>query len=376
MIMSDPAYVVGAPNSANAILTDDDFGPEVVVFADDFETDTSANWVVRAGAQNNVEDYHAVFGYDYGQRGIPAAPGSATTLGLIVTANKKDATVSAAGVNLYPLGQSLSGDYALRFRMYIEGVIGAGTTEHIIFGINHSGTKTNWAIRATTGSGFNAATPGNGDGIWFNIVADSSGFPGGNDFGAFTSVSAPPTILASRTASSLTQVFKAPPYRFAGTPTSIASSARQVWVDMEVRQVGGLVTLLVNNTPVFQFANSTAFSSGTFMLGYNDAFGSIGGGTVNTGPDIVNVTSGFVVFDNVRVVRAGLPRISQTQITGGNVQLDFADSTYGPFSLQSAAVVTGPYTNVNATLTTNGPGSYRFNLPYGAEPQRYYRIQR
>ncbi|MDW8309304.1 MAG: hypothetical protein RMK20_08010, partial [Verrucomicrobiales bacterium] len=257
-------------------------------------------------------------------------------------------------------------------------VNGAATTEHVIFGINHSGTKTNWATRSTTGTGFGASAPGNGDGIWFNIVADSSGFPGGGDYGAFVSTSWPPTILASRTAATLTQVFKAPPYRFAGTPTSLLSLGRQQWVDVEVQQLGNIITLLVNNTPILQFTNTTAFTSGNIMLGYNDGFASIGGGTGNTGPDIANVTlGGWVLYDNVRVVKAGLPQITHAQISGGNVEISFTDSTYGPFQLLEATVVSGPYTtNLSAVVTTNAPGAYKFTVPYVGGFQRYFRVQR
>lgn len=378
-IVPQPEYVVGSPSAATAYIVDDDIGEEIVLFADDFDTDTSANWIVRAGAVNNVEDYHAVFNYDYAAtKFIPPAPGSSSTLGLIVTANKKDETLAAAGVNLYPAGQTFSGDYALKFNMYIEGLNGAGTTEHVIFGINHSGTRTNYASRATSGTGFAANTPGGGDGIWFNVVADSSNFPGGNDFGAFTSVNSPPTILASATAPSQTQIFKAPPYRFAGTPASFLPQARQVWLDVEVRHAGGMVTLLINNSQILQFANNTGFNSGTIMLGYNDAFGSVGGGAANTGPDISNVVlGGYVVYDNVRVVRAGLPQISQTRIVGGNVEIDFNDSSHGPFTLRAASVVTGPYNVIGATIITNNPGSYRAVTPYNpANPIQFYRVQR
>lgn len=376
-IVPDPAYVVGSPNSATAFLLDNERGPEIVLFADNFETDTSANWNIRWAAANNVLDYHAVFNYDYSAKNIPAPPGNSTQRGVIVTVNKRDTTTSAAGVNLYPVGQNFSGDYALRFRMFLEGVNGAATTEHVIFGINHSGTKTNWATRVTTGSGFGASAPGNGDGIWFNMVADSSGFPGGGDWGAFVSTSWPPTVLASRTAASLAPVFKAPPYRFAGTTASFTPATRQVWVDVEVAQVGNVITLLVNGNTILQFTNTTGFTNGTIMLGYNDGFASIGGGTGNTGPDISSISSGFVVFDDVRVVTAGLPKITHAQISGGNVLISFTDSTYGPFQLLEAPLVTGTYSpNLGAVLTTNEPGAYQFSVPYTSAGQRYYRVQR
>ncbi|MDW8310419.1 MAG: Calx-beta domain-containing protein, partial [Verrucomicrobiales bacterium] len=121
-VVPDPNYVLGSPSSTIAFLPDDDYGPEIVLFSDDFETDTTPNWTVRWAAGNNVLDYHAVFNYDYSAKSVPPTPGSTTTRGLIVSANKRDTTTAAAAVNLYPTGQSFSGDYALRFRMYLEGV--------------------------------------------------------------------------------------------------------------------------------------------------------------------------------------------------------------------------------------------------------------
>ena len=38
---------------------------ETVLFEDNFETDTSANWTVNGTAQDGVEDHLAIFGYDY-----------------------------------------------------------------------------------------------------------------------------------------------------------------------------------------------------------------------------------------------------------------------------------------------------------------------
>lgn len=370
-------FVVGSPGSASVTLVDDDFAPELVLFSDDFDTDTSANWTTRAGAVNGVEDYHAVFNYDYAGKGIPPAPGGFTTWGLIATANKRDTNAFAAGVNLYPSSQNFSGNYALRFQMFIEGVSGAATTEHVLFGINHSGNNVNYASRVTTGTGFADNSPGGGDGIWFNIVADNSDFPGGGGYGAIVSVGTPPTVLASRSIATTADIFKAPPYRFTGTPASFSSLNRKVWVDVEVKQVDDVITLLVNNSEILSFTNTTSFKSGKVMLGYNDAFGSVGGGNANTSESIDQVQSGFVVFDNVRVIRVGPPHVSRVQITGGNVVIDFSDSSAGPWTVRAANSVTGTYDPVAATITTLSPGSYRATVPYNpAQPQRYFRIQR
>jgi hypothetical protein len=371
--------LIGSSSNAVATLIDDEFGPEAVIFSDNFETNTSSNWTVRAGAANGVADYVAAFNYDYSaNKFIPLAPGSTTGLGFIATANKMDDVASAAGVNFYPTAQTFSGDYALRFQMYIEGVVGAGTTEHIVFGINHSGTKTNFALRSTTAaSGFLASTPSGGDGLWFNVVEDSSGFAGGSDYGAFVSVSAPPTILASRTASSLVNVFPAPPYRFAGTPASLLSSGSPNWVDVEVRQVSGVVTLSINKSDILSFTNNTGFNSGTIMLGYNDAFGSIGGGLGNIGPTFDSIFSGFVVFDNVRVISLAPLRISKTEVSGGNLVIEFRDSAPGTFSVLQANVVTGPYNTISAQINEVSPGVYQAIVPFSiGNPQAFYRIEK
>lgn len=375
-IVPDAAYIVGSPGSAPLTIVDDELGLETVLFSDNFETDTSANWIKQSGAANGVADDVVNFNYDYSSKGIPAAPGGSTTLGLRVSANKQDTVLSAAGVNLYPSGVSVSNDFALRFQMFIEGISGAGTTEHILFGINHSGTKTNWAFRATTGTGFNAATPGNGDGIWFNVVEDASGFPGGNDYGAFTSVTAPPTIRASRTAASLTQTFKAPPYRFSGSPASFTPTPRQEWVDVEVRQVGGVITHLINNTPILLFTNTTGFASGNIMIGYNDAFGSIGGGNANTIEVGGDILSGFVIYDNVRVVSLAL-RITSIKILAGHVQIEFTDDSMsgGPYALRKSSAVTGPYAPDVASLTALGGGMYRFTTTQSG-PIQFYQVSR
>ena len=290
---------------------------------------------------------------------------------MLVSVNKGDATAAAAGVNLYPNGQSFSGNYALRFNMYIEGVNGASTTEHVTFGINHSGSRTNWGTRSTTGVGITG--PAGGDGLWMNVGEDAAAFPGGNDYGLF-SYSTPtslPTVLASRLSTAVAGAFKSSSYRFAGTPTSFSPTPLQTWVDVEVRHETNVVTLLINNTQILSYTNTTPFTSGNIMLGYNDAFGSIGAGTNNNDLHL----GGFVLYDNLRVVSIGRPRITDTRIVGPNVELSFSDSTFGPFNVQASTLVTGTYANVAATLVTNSPGSYKATVPF-TPGTRFFRIQR
>lgn len=94
-----------------------------VLYSENFDTDSSANWTLFFASNDGVPDYSATFAYDYSAQGIPPAPhGTGDTLGLFLTANK-DTTGTAAAINLYPNGQSFSGNYALRFDMFVSVVV-------------------------------------------------------------------------------------------------------------------------------------------------------------------------------------------------------------------------------------------------------------
>ena len=72
-----------------------------VMFADDFNTDTSTNWNIFWGATNGIPDYTADFSFDYGATPytfnsitalIPPAPNSAdnSTRGVRLTVNSDE----------------------------------------------------------------------------------------------------------------------------------------------------------------------------------------------------------------------------------------------------------------------------------------------
>jgi hypothetical protein len=77
--------------------------------------------------------------------------------------------------------------------------------------------------------------------------------------------------------------------------TTPAGSAGHRWVGVEVRRESNLVTWLLNGTLVAQYTNTTSFTNGTFMIGYNDNFGGSIGNTAN-----------FALLDNLRVETIGL----------------------------------------------------------------------
>ena len=377
-INSGTGYLVGTNNPATAFgtIVDDDQPAAPVLFSDDFNLDTSANWTQLFAAQTN-ENYDATvaFAFDYSSLGVTPAPHSTNdTLGLMVTVNK-DFDAAAAGINLYPIGQNFSNNFALRFDMYLMQNGSAGTTEYAMFGINHSGTKTNWFRN----SGAGVVIPNwTYDGIWAYVEAD------GAALGDYVLNSAPtvnsggvigPTALASRLASTLTDVFHQPPWSSGsgpGAPGNAYNTTTPSWAEVELSQLNNAITLKINNTVIMNYSNATAFTNGNIMLGYDDAYDSIGTGG-----------GGLVIYDNVRVV--GLPdvglRITNISLSGTNAVIDFTWPLNDPassFKLQSATTVTGPYTddtNAATTYSVVEPGaSYRIVTPRTGAI-RFYRIR-
>jgi hypothetical protein len=379
-VATGSGYAVGSPGSASATILDDELPPETgrILFSDNFETDTSAQWQVRFAANNDIQDFFpdpTSIVYDYSQDSIPPAPNSGgTTKGLRITVNKNEgSSFGAAGVNFYPIGRSFSNDYALRFNMYlIEST--ASTTEFATFGINHSGTRTNWFRNS---SGNVTTAPVDIDGLWYAIVADASLL---GDYTLYTGTgpASGPSALTNRFATAFQQVFKAPPFSpgdsasgsMGGSPANLPTTTTPQWVDVEVNQISNIVTLMINRTVILQRTNSTPFGSGDIMLGYTDPYDSVG-------------NTGAVFYDNVRVVNLGAvlvrPSITAIQIVAGNVQIDFtgaASDAASAFALQGSGNVATGYANESgAGLTQLSPGSFRATVaPSG--PIRFYRISR
>lgn len=356
-------YSIGAQNSATVTLRDEDTAPETVLWSDNFNTDTSANWNFLQGTADNVPDNTTTFALDYSVYGIPASPhGGGDTHGLFIAVNKNDADAAAAVVNLYPKGQSFSGNFALRFDMWLNSETGqTTTTEYALAGINHSGTKTNWF---RSGGITNGVT--DFDGIWYTIETDAQASPNFQAYSSPTASQNPTALTAGTNSSGYTGLFQAPPFLFAGSPAvSYNSLLPGYWSDVEVSQIGKIVTLRINNYPILSYSNSTPYTSGDIMLGYLDAFDSIG------------VVQGFGVFDNARVVSLQGLKITSIRTAGANVLVDFSfdlnDSPSG-FALQSSTSASGGYADTAATIVQTTPGNYEATTPLSASA-RFYRVR-
>jgi hypothetical protein len=375
----DPSYVVGTPATSAAVTrVDSDDLPETVLFADNFDTDSSANWTLRFAARNGIDDYTTSWAYDYSGVFIPPAPHSqsASTLGLQMAVNKVDGTAGGgAGLNLYPNGQSFSGNYALRFDMFLMVGGTSATTEYALCGINHSGNQTNWFRGPST-----ANTPNDGvgstwsyDGLWVSIEADASGTddymflsaPASNPGGIWG-----PTTYATVGATPFTGVFKSPPFFTGGvgggSPANSPGYNTPIWADVELSQIGNVVTLKIDHSVILSYTNTAAAQSGNIMIGYDDAYDSILAGS-------------GVIIDNLRVISLAVPVITKIVQNGGNLEITFsANSGDVPAQFvlqQSTPLATGPYADTTSTITSLGGGAFKAVKAVGASPT-FYRIKR
>src|SRR6476646_1371293 len=98
----------------------------ITLFSDNFNTNTSASWTVnKAPTATDPNKQKADFAFDYSAFGIPAAPGSADTLGLRLRANlpldgsgnetNARPTGTASGLSVSPTGQSFGTSYIVTF---------------------------------------------------------------------------------------------------------------------------------------------------------------------------------------------------------------------------------------------------------------------
>lgn len=289
-----------------------------VLFEDNFETDTSASWDVLNGSNSGTPDFTADWAFDYSSTqytsngvayNIPPAPSSSgTSKGVKLTANKLDDVAEAAAVNLYPKGKTFSGNYALRFDMWINHIGGEyggnlNSTEFAIFGINHTGTQANWAPPAAAVG----AVPSS-DGLWFGVTGEGGaardyryyeGDPAGAPLeysgadGGFLDRDSDGSVeqeVVSTTAADypLDIIYSRPPQETRGAPG-------KKWVQVEVRQQNGVVTWIMDGYVISEQANDSLWTEGNVMIGTMDNFNSL-----------ANPREGnFVIFDNLRVVDLG-----------------------------------------------------------------------
>lgn len=301
--------------ASSACLTLSNLATAQLLFSDNFDSFGAPSDITASGTANGynikfsnaagTENFHAVFGFDYSAitypLSIPSAPNSTggSTKGLFLTVNKNASLPQGAAsggslgaVNLYPVGQSFSGNFSVKYDVWVNWTNLATSTEHAMVGINHSGSLTN------------RPTAAGSDGLLFAIDGDGGASATSTtvrDFAMFAGqVTGNPLLLRTNNTPFLsllgtqldnanpgfTTLFPSKPAN-GGTP---AGSPGLGWVSGEVIQSNNIVTWLLNNTVVASYNNTNSFTSGDIMLGYFDVFGGSIGDTNN-----------FAVFDNISV---------------------------------------------------------------------------
>jgi hypothetical protein len=276
-----------------------------VLFSENFDTDHSANWTVNstAGGVNPVN-----FLFDYSSVGIPSAPNStgASTLGLKLQANTSGGVFG--GVSVSPVGQSFSGDYELRFDMWMNfnGPFpggGSGSTQAGGGGIGSAGNVVEVAGSASgihfgvTGDGGSSVdyrayssevAVGYAEASGVFAAGTQAGSRNGSDpyYASFGGVSAPTeqtTLFAQQT----------------GT-TGIGSQAF-AWRDVSILKLGNDVTFSIDGLRIATVdATTVTFGGGNILLNYYD-INATSSTDVNAG-DLL-----FGLVDNVRVTTVPEP---------------------------------------------------------------------
>ena len=349
-----------------------------VMFSDNFDTNTSTNWNVFWGTTNGIPDYDADWAFDYGAKPytfngvtalIPPAPNSpdGSTRALRLAVNQNDANAIIAAVSLYPKNKSFSGNFALKFDMWIQypgnaGGLGtgvAGSTQHGTFGINHLGTNVNWAAPSASAS----------DGIWFGATgeggdsADYRSYVGnlaGTQNNLTGSAAASGLVGTNQTSAVFQTLFPSARFETAGSPG-------KNWVEVEVRYTNHFVMWLMDGTIIAQRTNTSTFTNGNVMLGLMDVFNSIA----------APARDSFVLFDNVRVENLSPMPIrfqSANRLPNGQVSLVLTNVPGDNYFLDASTNLVSWQLLANV-LATNS--TYMFidsNAP--AFPTRYYRARR
>jgi hypothetical protein len=396
-----PGYIISGANTATLTLIDNADPAATVLFADPLTSASDAgNWAITYGNGDMADygsDYNVEFGYDLtsnnpesSNNGLIGLPPSGATNALRITCNKNSPITFSGGVNVYYKGQAFSGNYAVRFNMnLIEGASPTFAVEGVMFGINHNGLETNWwtAYNGVTNSWAS-------DGVWYWVQAPpggSGGF-GFSEFDEFTGLGGTlpntgweqPAVAGALPKVFKSQVFTAPGGISGGTPANNSpfslAPADDSWSDVEIKQVNNVVTLSIDKTPLFVYTNTTHFTNGYVMLGYDCPEA----GAFN---QFIGTPDAAAYFSNLRVVRLGPPSISGITVVPvagtQNVTVTFtsidANDNAGSFALQGAVNVAGPYADVaGATIVQiyNNSGTATFQATTtSSNPVEFYRIR-
>jgi len=317
-----------------------------LLFGDNFDSDSSGNWAVH----KSTDDTAVTFGYDYSADGIPAAPNSdGTTIGIKFEVNIAAPTVAEA-VSISPAGGNFTGDYQVKFDMWINanGPFpggGGGSTEFFTAGVGTTGDHLQWAADTADGAWFGVTGEG-GSGNSGDFRAHIGGTRQAAESGAY----AAGTTADSRNNNNAhyADAFpgQSPPAAQAAAfpdkqTGAVANGAVGfAWRQVTITKIGDSVTWAIDGVTIATLEQSLgAFTTeGNIFVGYYDAFSSVSD----------NAATSFGLVDNIRVVEIQTtvpPTLSIVNNGDGSVTVTFEGT------LQAANSVNGPWADVEGATS-------------------------
>lgn len=283
-----------------------------VLFSENFDGSTGLGWNVNAARPGPDR---ALFGFDYGALGIPAAPGSGgSTQGLLLQANRSGGVQS--GVSVSPTGQSFTGDYQLRYQLWhnFNGPMpagGSGSTQVSGGGIGTAGTTPQWAAGAYDSLFFGATGDGgstidyrvypvaNVAGVASGYYAAGTGTDARNNIDPYYSVFGGESAPAGQLSLFAQQ-----------TGATGAGAQGFAWRDVAITKIGNTVTWDIDGVRIATVDTSTlTFGGGNILLNHFDI-------NATSSTDVNADSLLFGLFDNVSVTVVPEPSTYALMLTG------------------------------------------------------------
>jgi hypothetical protein len=347
------------------------------LFSDNFDSESSANWVTNSN--DGFFDSATDFAYDYSQLFVPPVPGGTSTKGLRFRLNEQTGA-SRNAVSASPALLNLPTDYRLKFKGWINynGPMfdgGGGSTMHLTAGVGTTPDHANWAFYGAS------------DGIWFDCDGDGGSTFAAGDTSAYVATTLEDDLSGVYAAGtndnprsttnpyySLWGNISAPAAQLAHFPnqsgTSQPGNMGVAWHTFVITKATNAVSWVIDGIPIATVpADATPLSTNVFV-GFEDLFAGASD----------NPAMSFVLIENLRVetfVSAPI-LISNIKIAGANVEVTFsgpATAVPADFKLQSSATVNGTYADDNsAVITSLGSGLFKATTQLNG-PARFYRIR-
>ncbi len=351
-------------------------------FFEDFDTDTSANWITLTS--NDPTNHEASFSFEYfADRGatpgfrIPSAPGSTggTTKGLRLRTNTFLGAIS--GISASPVGQAFTGNFDLTADIWLNyfgpGPAGAsGTTQLANMGWGTAATtaQTNQNTLATRDSVFFSTTLDGGSAIDWRAHANDNRFTFANGyyyaaFGATANV-VPDVYAAGNVTGNLngsnvyyTTAFPAEPLLAAQaanypsqTGTTNPGSVGFKWRAWKLEKRSNIMKWYIDGVllATVDLNFCTVASEPNLLVGMMDT---------NSGSAIDPNGLNSMIVDNIRVVS-----ITANQQVSGTLTLGDTSATFAFPRNISYEVVQGTLTVASGAVVANSSSSsFNISLP-------------